>query len=236
MKICVTSGSDDNVYAAKLIQKLISSNNNPLLVIRKKKKIDHVVKSKIKNFIKPAKSIGEFDLYLSKICKENNINILIVDNINSAKVITAIKKLEIDIIINCGGGIFKKEIINTPKMGILNAHMGYLPTYRGVNVLEWSLFYNHKIGVTLHYINRGIDTGDILAFKEIPVYPGDNIKTLRARSADINIELILNFFNSSSKMNPIKQNKEDGKQYFIMHQRLKTLMERKIKLYQKSGD
>jgi methionyl-tRNA formyltransferase len=109
--------------------------------------------------------------------------------------------------------------------------MGLLPYFRGMNVLEWSIFYNRKIGVTVHFIDRGIDTGDILMFKEIPVESGDTIEDLRDKSGIINLELINSVILRLSRgtLQRIRQLSEEGKQFFVMHPRLKTLVENKLK-------
>ncbi len=72
-------------------------------------------------------------------------------------------------------------MINSSRVGILNAHMGFLPTFRAMNVLEWSLHFNYKIGITIHFIDQGIDTGDILIFKEILIEKRDTIEKLRGK-------------------------------------------------------
>ena len=119
---------------------------------------------------------------------EKNINIIDVDSFINPIDLQRIKKTKPDVIINCGGGIFRSPFIEIPKIGIINAHMGLLPNYRGMNVLEWSILNNDPIGVTLHYIDEGIDPGDIIKFKEIKATKTDTIKTLREKSNIINVE------------------------------------------------
>ena len=131
---------------------------------------------------------------------------------------------------NGGGGIFGYELVNAPKIGIINAHMGFLPKFRGFNVLEWSLFNNDKIGVSLHMIDDVIDTGDIIEFKEMVCREGENIKSLREKASIIGIELIVNFIkNAQSKPIPFKkQTLEKGRQYFAMHDFLKKITDRRL--------
>ena len=72
---------------------------------------------------------------------------------------------------------------------------GIAAKYRGMNVLEWSILNNDPIGVTLHYIDEGIDTGDIIKFKEIKATKNDSIKTLE-KSNLINVELITEYIDN----------------------------------------
>ena len=188
MNIGITTFSSSNYYASILIYKLIAQSDKPTCIISTErsnilKLKNHIRKKVYKSTIKKifqhhkiirstdlnstnylrecalSNNIADWNISLSKINKKEGIEYLKVDNINLKETVNFLKDREVDILINAGGGIFKKAIINAPRIGILNAHMGFLPTFRGINALEWSLFYGHKIGVTLHFIDRGIDPG-----------------------------------------------------------------------------
>tara|TARA_Y100000389_G_C17342696_1_gene454204 strand:+ start:405 stop:971 length:567 start_codon:yes stop_codon:yes gene_type:complete len=75
---------------------------------------------------------------------------------------------EFDYIISYGyNHLFKKNIIDSSKNGIINLHISYLPYNRGAHPNFWSFFEDTKKGVTIHLIDQGIDTGDILFQKEV---------------------------------------------------------------------
>jgi methionyl-tRNA formyltransferase len=63
--------------------------------------------------------------------------------------------------------IIKKDIINSVNNPIINLHISYLPYNRGADPNFWSWVENTKKGITIHFIDEGIDTGDILVQKEI---------------------------------------------------------------------
>jgi len=261
MNICITSSSNYDKYTSILIYMLNERLNKPTLIIcferQKYKVIMHRIKmlrlirivKKIFLFLKNSQSnkrdflkeyalsnnIIGWNLSLSKICKREGIEYKKVHNINSKNAIKYINEKNIDLLLNAGGAIFKTPIINVIKMGILNAHMGFLPKFRGINVLEWSLFYNHKIGVTLHFIERGIDLGDILLFREIIIDKEDTITTLRAKSQAIDVDLMIECIEllRYKDIDRIKQLEKDGKQYFAMHPRLKEYVEMKLKMIHK---
>lgn len=66
--------------------------------------------------------------------------------------------------------IYRKNMIDCFRLGILNPHIGKLPEFRGRSVMEWSLLYGAPTGVTTFFIDAGIDTGkDVLFFEEVPV-------------------------------------------------------------------
>jgi methionyl-tRNA formyltransferase len=75
--------------------------------------------------------------------------------------------------------ILRKRIIELAPMGFLNCHAGALPFYRGRNVLNWALINgeNH-FGVTVHYIDEGIDTGDIICQRFDRILPEDDYASL----------------------------------------------------------
>jgi methionyl-tRNA formyltransferase len=75
--------------------------------------------------------------------------------------------------------IFKQAITQLPPLGTINCHAGKLPFYRGRNILNWALINDEKeFGITVHFIDEGIDTGDILIQKTFPISDQDNYKTL----------------------------------------------------------
>lgn len=91
-----------------------------------------------------------------KYCEENKIKIVLFDQIKNSVVENSIG---ISIYYR---KIFKFELINSFKY-FVNLHNGPLPKYRGVNPINWALKNNEEQhGVTLHLIDEGIDTGDIL--------------------------------------------------------------------------
>lgn len=69
--------------------------------------------------------------------------------------------------------LLKPEIFNIFPQGVINCHPSLLPKYRGPNPLFWQ-YYNMEEsgGVTIHYIDEGEDTGDILCQEEFPIRPG----------------------------------------------------------------
>lgn len=75
--------------------------------------------------------------------------------------------------------IFRNRIINLPRLKTINCHAGKLPFYRGRNILNWALINDEKeFGITVHYMDEGIDTGDIIMQKTFPITDNDNYKTL----------------------------------------------------------
>lgn len=65
--------------------------------------------------------------------------------------------------------ILRKDVLAIPPAGAINLHISYLPWNRGKHPNLWSLIENTPKGVTIHLLDEGVDTGDILLQKEIPI-------------------------------------------------------------------
>ena len=113
-----------------------------------------------------------------------------VKNFNDPECEQILKKIKPELIVLGGATILKENIINIPPKGIINAHPGLLPGYRGNHVIPWAIYNNDPVGVTVHYINKGVDTGDIIARGELPIAPLDNLTTLAEKSELLAAEMI----------------------------------------------
>jgi methionyl-tRNA formyltransferase len=101
-----------------------------------------------------------------------------------------VENVEPDYIVSCGyRHIVPKDILDIPKEGCLNLHPAYLPYNRGANPNVWSIIEGTPAGVTLHYMDAGIDTGDIIARRKVETDFSDSGKDLYERLEDTQVEL-----------------------------------------------
>lgn len=78
--------------------------------------------------------------------------------------------------------IVKHDFLNAFPRRVLNIHPSLLPMFPGLNVWKKALDYGVKItGVTIHYVDSGVDTGPIIAQRAVPVLEGDTPETLHQR-------------------------------------------------------
>jgi methionyl-tRNA formyltransferase len=77
-----------------------------------------------------------------------------------------LKRLRLDVGLHKAGNIYREPTINCFRLGILNPHIGMLPGYRGRSVMEWSLLEGEPVGITLFFIDAGIDTGQRIVLRE----------------------------------------------------------------------
>ncbi|MCG8611100.1 MAG: methionyl-tRNA formyltransferase [Pseudomonadales bacterium] len=81
--------------------------------------------------------------------------------------------------------ILRKQIIATAPLGFINCHAGALPFYRGRNPLNWVLINDeNQFGVTVHYVDEGIDTGDIICQHMVAIHESDDYASLLKKAFD----------------------------------------------------
>lgn len=77
-----------------------------------------------------------------------------------------LKALRLDVGLHKAGVIYREPTINAFRLGILNPHIGILPRYRGRNVMQWALIEDGPVGITVFFIDSGIDTGERIVLRE----------------------------------------------------------------------
>lgn len=124
------------------------------------------------------------DSVLADYAKKNNIPVIMSSNINSVEYLEQIEKYEVDLFVSMSfNQILKKNMINYPPMKTINCHAGKLPYYRGRNILNWALINDEsEFGITVHYVDEGIDTGDIILQRTYPITDNDDYGTLLQRA------------------------------------------------------
>ncbi len=160
------------------VLKMLIENTNVLLVVTQPDKI--VGKNKDVSF-SPVK----------KLALEENIAVF--QPVRIRKDFEELKKIDIDLIVTCAyGQIIPKEVLELPKYGCINVHASILPKYRGSAPIQWCLFNNDDVtGVTIMYMDEGMDTGDIIKIKEIPILESDNVGTLHDKLSILGRDLLL---------------------------------------------
>ena len=111
------------------------------------------------------------DKYQRKIeqyCQKHDVNVHRYSKFDQNKLLDTIKKSKIDILfLLWWPNIIPKEIIFAVKIGVINLHNSYLPWNRGKHPYYWSIVDNNQYGVTIHFINLGIDQGDIFLDRSV---------------------------------------------------------------------
>lgn len=166
------------------------------------------------NGLPPAGSVLEY-------CRKQGFEAIEVGSLNSPDAVKLLRDKQIDLCIYAGAGIMRKEIMNAAPLGLLNAHMGILPGYRGMNVTEWAAWNGDPVGCSVHLIDTGIDTGDIVVVREVDTRRAGNISELRKLVDGAQIELlgeVVQYILNEGRVPPRRsQTASEGLQYFRMH-------------------
>lgn len=140
-----------------------------------------------------------------------------------------------DLVAFTGGGLIRSNILQIPTLGVLNCHSGVLPRYRGMDVVEWTALEGALdttgFGVSLHYMEKGVDTGPII--RVIPYTPSqeDTFSTIRMKLEVKMVTAMLSGIHAvaEGKAKGQPQNMQDGRQYFVMHARMKMCASARLK-------
>jgi methionyl-tRNA formyltransferase len=129
-----------------------------------------------------------------------------------------LKELKLDVGLHKAGVIYRRPVIETFRLGILNPHIGILPAYRGRNVMEWSLLQGDPVGITVFFIDEGIDTGErIVVSEEVDI---SNCKTVEEAKQQL-FDLDAVFFRRALELlrsNDLQFGHNDGtgRRYYVM--------------------
>jgi methionyl-tRNA formyltransferase len=100
--------------------------------------------------------------------------------LDDASSIEHLRALQCDVGLHAANVIYREPTISAFRLGILNAHIGILPKYRGRCVVEWSVLQGDPTGITVFFIDSGIDTGDRIVLREfIPSKGWNGVRTLK---------------------------------------------------------
>ena len=129
-----------------------------------------------------------------KVCAvEHGIPVMQPRRIKTPEAMTELKTYPADVfIVAAFGQILSQEILDMPKFGSLNIHASLLPKYRGTSPIQRVILDGEeKTGVTIMQMDAGIDTGDMLYKKEIPIAPDDTYETLHDKLMNLGGEAVV---------------------------------------------
>lgn len=112
------------------------------------------------------------------------------DDIGKKDILDDVKSLKPDFVLSIFWGVLlKEEFIKIPKKGCINLHLSYLPYNRGRNPNVWPIVDETPAGVTIHYIDSGADSGDIIVQSKVSVESVDTGESLYKKLVDKSINL-----------------------------------------------
>jgi len=127
---------------------------------------------------------------ITQLVTGKNIPVYCVSNHNSDTCRDLLTADKPDVLVLGGTRIIKPKILEIPRQSTINAHPGILPWLRGSASVGWALYKDMAQGATAHFVNPGIDLGDIIFSRELAVYRNDTYESINYRIATLSGELM----------------------------------------------
>lgn len=138
---------------------------------------------------------------------ELGIEVFQPKNVNSDEAFEKLNSIKPDLIVVVAyGQILDKEILELPKYGCINVHASLLPKYRGAAPINWAIIDGEmKTGVTIMDMEEGLDTGDMILKKSIPIEDGDDYITIHDKLSHLGGEMLIKAINLILEEKAIKE-------------------------------
>jgi folate-dependent phosphoribosylglycinamide formyltransferase PurN len=129
---------------------------------------------------------------LPELCRARGVKVMRSTDPNSAEFVHQLQSLPVDLIVVANfSRILKRALISVPRLACINVHPSLLPLYRGPDPFYWVLANREETsGVTIHHIDEGIDSGDIIVQRAFKIRPRETRGTLLKRSASLAAQLL----------------------------------------------
>lgn len=159
---------EEHPYGREMFRQLASAGHVPVLVVQEVSSLAEAEREKFLRRIdgRPVAATIE------RQARECGIPVVSVPLHSSEELMKHLGPLDLDLIVLGGTRIIRGAILEHPRSGVLNSHPGLLPECRGSASPAWSVYHDIPIGASTHFIDPGIDTGDLLLRREIPVRRG----------------------------------------------------------------
>lgn len=177
---------EEHPYGREMLRILLEKNLIPSMIIQEVSEVGDVEREKFLT-----RMAGQpLPPRLTQLIAGRKIPVYCVanHNDNTCKELLAVEKP--DVLALGGTRIIKPSILETPRRATVNSHPGLLPWLRGSASVGWALYKDMSQGATVHFIDPGIDTGDIIARRKLPVSRSDTYESINARVATLAGELM----------------------------------------------
>ena len=151
---------------------------------------------------------------VKEVALENGIEVLQPVKVKDGTFVKELMRFDADVfVVVAYGKILTEEVLALPKYGCINVHGSLLPKYRGAGPIQWSIINGEKkTGVTTMFMEKGLDTGDMLIKTEMDIEPEDTYGTLADKMSLIGAETLEETLEllKEGKLKPEKQNNEQS--------------------------
>ena len=148
---------------------------------------------------------------VKSLALQNNVPVYTPKTLRDEAFMETLRELSPDIIVVVAyGKILPKEVLFYPQYGSINVHVSLLPKYRGAAPMQRAIMDGEKeTGVTIMYMDEGLDTGDILLVERFPIGKKDNFETVHDKSAEIGASLLLQALDAIENGTATREKQDD---------------------------
>lgn len=127
------------------------------------------------------------------LAEKHGIPVLQPEKVREKAFIDTLKELAPDVMVVVAyGQILPESILNIPTLGCINIHGSLLPKYRGAAPIHWAIMRGEtETGITTMFMDKGMDTGDILLKRTVPIAAADTTGTLHDTLSQVGAELLI---------------------------------------------
>ncbi len=177
---------EEHPYGREILRILLEQNLIPSMIIQEVSTVGDVEREKFLTRI-----AGQpLPPRLTQLINGKKIPVYCVANHNDKTCQELLASDQPDVLALGGTRIIKPNILEIPSRATVNTHPGLLPWLRGSASVGWALYKDMPEGATAHFIDPGIDTGDIILARQLPVYHQDTYESLNYRIALLSGELM----------------------------------------------
>ena len=124
-----------------------------------------------------------------------------------------LERLKPDVIVVAAfGQILPERILNIPRYGCINVHASLLPAYRGAAPIQWAVIDGlEETGITIMYMEKGLDTGDIICQRRVKLSPDETGGSLFDRLAVEGADLLVETLEQLENGTAVRRKQDDSK-------------------------
>lgn len=144
---------------------------------------------------------------------EYNLPVSQPERVRDEAFMDELERLKPDVIVVAAfGQILPERILNIPRYGCINVHASLLPAYRGAAPIQWAVIDGlEETGITIMYMEKGLDTGDIICQRRVKLSPeetgGSLFERLAVEGADLLVETLEQLENGTA----VRRKQDDSK-------------------------
>jgi methionyl-tRNA formyltransferase len=141
----------------------------------------------------PPAVTGSRSYGLVPLCRRWGIEVTHEHDVNGEAFLRKLNEMDLDLVISvAASAIFKRDLLELPRLGCINIHSGKLPKYRGMMPVFWQLVHGEKeVGITIHEMNLELDDGRIILQRDMEVAAHETLHEVMTRSKRVGAHLMM---------------------------------------------